>query len=345
MPKFMNPLISSSQPLTLIALPDFCVVTVQGEDAATFLHGQLTNDITGLPDQTARLAAYCTPKGRVLATLVVWRAHDGTLHILMPRDGADDVLKRLRMFVLRARVTFSLLNDTVWGVQPNEALSARPGTGHDHPLGVDFLPQGTLIQAPGSQRWWFVASGAFDPATDAPAVQCGVADADTWHAGDIVCGLPWVRTKTRDTFLPQTLNLDLINGVSFTKGCYPGQEVVARAHYRGTVKRRMALGKATINKQRLDHLISGDPAGPGLDATPTAYASMLAGTDLFSPSLPDTPCGRVIVAALPGITDPHTVDQAMYLLLEVQISDLENKSEFRLGQPAGPILNVTALVE
>lgn len=341
----MNPLISSSQPLTLIALPDFCVVTVHGEDAATFLHGQLTNDITGLPDKTARLAAYCTPKGRVLATFLIWRAHDGTLRILMPRDGADDVIKRLRMFVLRARVTFSLLEDDVWGIQSHEALSALPGTGHDQPLGVDFLPRGTLIQAPGSQRWWFVAPRTFDPATDAPALECGVADPDTWHAADIVCGMPWIRTKTRDTFLPQTLNLDLINGVSFTKGCYPGQEVVARAHYRGTVKRRMALGTATIEIQQLNELISGHAPEPGQNDVPVPKSDVLVGLDLFNASQPDSPCGRVIVAALPGITDPHTVDQAMYLLLEVQISDLENKSEFHLGQPAGPILNVTALVE
>jgi folate-binding protein YgfZ len=118
---------------------------------------------------------------------------------------------------------------------------------------------------------------------------------------------------TQDVFIPQTLNLDLIDGVSFTKGCYPGQEVVARSHYRGTVKRRMAYG--TVNE------------------TPSQPAASLPGIDIFDANKPNSPCGRVINSAQA---------QQIHLLLEIQLSDLES-ADFRLGEVDGPAITLHAL--
>src|SRR5690606_22708266 len=132
-----------------------------------------------------------------------------------------------------------------------------------------------------------------------------------WHAADIAAGLPWVQTATQDVFIPQTLNLDLIDGVSFTKGCYPGQEVVARSHYRGTVKRRMAYG-----------LIQ---APGGIDA------GTLPGTDTYNANDPGNPCGRIVNAAQAG--------ESIHVLMEVQLADLGH-ADFRLGQPAGPVIAI-----
>jgi len=130
-------------------------------------------------------------------------------------------------------------------------------------------PSGTWITAPGSRpqalRGWWLG--------EAPAA-ADSADAATWDAADIAAGLPWIEAATQDLFIPQTLNLDLIGGVSFTKGCYPGQEVVARSHYRGTVKRRMAGGVV-------------GPVAPRI-----APAS-----DVYQHGQPDQPCGRLINAA------------------------------------------------
>src|SRR5690606_26469165 len=120
------------------------------------------------------------------------------------------------------------------------------------------------------QRWWLI--------TGQSAVQAGSAsDAAYWQARDIAAGLPWIVAATQDLFIPQTLNLDLIGGVSLSQGCYPGQEVVARSHYRGTVKRRMAGGILTGATSHLD------------DALPA--------TDLFDARQPDNACGRIINAA------------------------------------------------
>src|SRR5690606_761075 len=124
--------------------------------------------------------------------------------------------------------------------------------------------------------------------------------------------LPWVQAATQDLFIPQTLNLDLLGGVNFSKGCYPGQEVVARSHYRGTVKRRMA------------HAVSEAYSG--------TEAAALAGVDTFDGKQPDAPCGRIVNAAM-------DTNGALHVLMEVQLADLET-ADFRLGSPTGPALQV-----
>ena len=270
-------------------LEDLTVFTAAGADALTFLHGQLTQDVTGLPADAARLAGYCTAKGRLLATLVMWRgaAADSDdapqFYGMVRQDLSQALVKRLSMFVLRAKVKLSAVPLHVAGVQatPEQAAALEAAAGA-LPRAVwqrADLPSGTWIAAPSADerlRWWWIASDAQLEQSAALAQALGLASAEHWQAADLAAGIPWIGAATQDVFIPQTVNLDLIQGVSFTKGCYPGQEVVARSHYRGTVKRRMAFG--TIADASLQ--------GPAL-----------AGVDVFDAAQPGEAIGRVVQAA------------------------------------------------
>lgn len=310
-------------PYTATLLPDLAVIEATGADAAAFLHGQLSNDISGLPDTMACLAAYCTPKGRMLASLVVWKAGnepEPVYRALIKRDIAPAIVKRLSMFVLRSKVKLALLPIAAFGVSAGPGNPAGTLASHldtlppaGQPYQVATTPQGTWVAAPGSTnapaRWWFIPHQA----TEADATEQPDDNACQWAANDIAAGLPWVQLATQELFIPQTLNFDLIGGVSFTKGCYPGQEVVARSHYRGTVKRRMARGLV-------------NDAGPD--------ANELAGQDTFDAKAPAGPVGRIVNAVTAG--------GQTHLLLEVQLADI-GQADLRIGTPQGPAITLLEL--
>ena len=307
---------STDSPLS-IALPHLAVLTASGPDTVDFLHGQLTQDIRGLPDGQARLAGYCTPKGRLLATMVVWKktaaanvpAQDPAVCMLVHASVADTLQKRLAMFVLRAKVKLEHSTFQVAGVMPR-AQGAAAMT----PWQVQETNHGLVITCPGEvPRQWLLHNA------DAPAPEAEPEQLALWQALDIAAGLPWITAATQDTFIPQTVNLDLIDGVNFTKGCYPGQEVVARAHYRGAVKRRMARA-----------------IGP-LPET----AEVPEGSDTWLETEPDNPCGRVVNATvLPG--DAAGLPAGLHVLMEVQLADL-TKNGFRAVSPEGPPLALAPL--
>lgn len=321
-------------------LNDLTVIEISGADAISFMQSQLTQDVANLTPDQAVLAGYCSPKGRLLATMVIWSApsSDDTpcLYTLVKADIADSLIKRLSMFVLRAKAKLAIARASVWGLAlspqtmdpfPLEGLADAGVTSAAGQLysAIELLPvqpspyscihtdTGIWIAAPtvtgNPSRWWHV-SHIINP--DAQANQ------GWWNAADIAVGLPWITAAVQDTFIPQTLNLDLIQGVSFSKGCYPGQEVVARSHYRGTVKRRMAYGVVAPPK-----------------ATNMASPDQLTGQDIYDANQADNPCGRVINAAI----DHHG---ELHLLLEVQLSDL-GVADFRLGQPTGPLITMREL--
>jgi folate-binding protein YgfZ len=306
-------------------LPALQLVSASGADAIDFLHGQLTQDVQGLADGSAALAGYCTAKGRLLATLVMWRpsvaASDDAaaprLRALVRADVAEPLLKRLRMFVLRAKVTLSAepaCAAGVWTDGDPAALESAAGGGLPRQAWRRAeLPSGTWIAAPSAQghRWWWIATDAQREAAADLRAALGTGDAQTWQAADLAAGIPWVGTPTQDLFIPQTVNLDLIGGVSFTKGCYPGQEVVARSHYRGTVKRRMAYGVV-----------------PG-----QASAAIAAGSDVYDATEPHEPCGRVVDAA--GAPDAA-------ILFETTLSSLAS-GDLRLGAADGPAIQAKPL--
>lgn len=206
-------------------LPFLGLIRVEGPDAAGFLQGQLTNDVRLLADGRTQLAALNTPQGRVVALLRL-RQHQGAIHALLPADLVDKVVMLLRRYVLRAKVKLEPTADqaVMWG--PSVARSAA-----DAPSRVTFQygPGRIVVATPGPRaNMAGVAAGATDPRN----LQ------QDWMAADIAAGLPQVFAATSEAFIPQMLNLDLLDGVSFSKGCYTGQEIVVRTQHLGRIKRR-----------------------------------------------------------------------------------------------------------
>lgn len=230
------------------------LIAARGEDADAFLHGQLSNDVTGLGPDTSRLAAYCDPKGRMLAVLRLFR-RDGELYLRLPRSLIDAVAERLRRFVLRSRVTLEDVGDGLAGIgvsgpRAGDLLARAVPT---LPAQVDQVTQAgttSVIRVPGPLPRFEVYAPPADLRRlwDALNVHGAPVGAPAWTLLEILSGLPTVYPETAGRFVPQMANLQLVGGVSFRKGCYPGQEVVARMQYLGTLKRRMVLAHADTDR-------------------------------------------------------------------------------------------------
>ncbi len=216
-------------PLTRYGLLSVC-----GGDARDFLHAQLTNDIQNLPPSRAALAGWCSAKGRLLASFLVIPVAQGFL-LQLARDLAPAVAKRLSMFVLRSKVKIADESDAwhqfgVWGGVPGLEV---PGDA----LAV-AEKDSVLAVREGEARFLVLSRDArlFGEANR-------VAES-LWTLDEIRAGRPLISVATQDQFVPQMVNFDTLGAVNFQKGCYPGQEIVARAQYRGQVKRRMKLLQA-----------------------------------------------------------------------------------------------------
>ncbi len=262
------------------------LIRARGADAVTFLQGQLTNDVTGMDLSQARLAGFCSAKGRLQASFIVWKLADDELLLACAASVLPAVLERLSMFVLRAQckltdasAELSLLGAT--------GASAAARLGDAPAWGVRAAPGGTAVRLPdvdGLPRALLAVAPADAPAADLPA--------DGWRLLDVRSGIPTIEAATVEQFVPQMLNYELIGGVDFQKGCYPGQEIVARSHYRGTIKRRMFLFEC-------DAL-----ARPGQEVFHSGDASQPAGMVVNAAPLPGGECSAALVevklAALDG---------------------------------------------
>jgi folate-binding protein YgfZ len=229
------------------------LIAVSGTDAQEFLQGQLTNDLRELSDTHSQLSSHCSPKGRMLASFRVFRV-DGIFFLQLPRTKLDASFKRLQMFVLRSEVKLTDASDDFATV----GISGDCATGllghlfqglpeRDH----DMIRQGNLvlIRVPGAiPRFQIVGpAAAMEPVWTALSIEATPVNRNHWTLLDIRAGVPNVYPETSDAFVPQMVNMQLIDGVSFTKGCYTGQEVVARMQYLGKLKRRMYLGEVTAD--------------------------------------------------------------------------------------------------
>ena len=203
-------------------LSRYGLLSVQGADAREFLHAQLTNDIRNLPPDHAALAGWCSAKGRLLATFLVIPAPQGFL-LQLARDLAPTVAKRLSMFILRSKVKIADVSDA-W-VQSGFWNADRDLSKVEWKDEAGSVPMG--------ERRFL----RLEPAASASAECKG--DEEAWYLQEIRAGRPLITAATQDQFVPQMVNLETLGGVDFQKGCYPGQEIVARAQYRGQVKRRM----------------------------------------------------------------------------------------------------------
>jgi folate-binding protein YgfZ len=299
---------------------DLGLIAVAGEDAASFLHNQLTNDVEQLGLEEARLAGYCTPKGRLQATLLMWRGAQD-IFLQLPRAIQPPLQKRLSMFVLRSKAklrdateeaaTAAVLG--LAGAKAEAALRRHVDALPPAPYGKVEGAFGTVIRladALNAPRYLWITSGetaiaALPQLRETLALGGNVA----WRLAEIHAGVPQVTQPTQEQFVPQMVNFELIGGVNFKKGCYPGQEIVARSQYLGKLKRRMAL--ATL---------------------PNAAAR--AGDEVYSMDDPEQPSGMIVNAAPNGLGGADA-------LVEIKLAALEH--EVRHGSAGGTPLSFLPL--
>jgi len=293
-------------------LPQFGTLAVTGEDARAFLHGQLSNDVEHLPGDTARRAGYCSAKGRLLASFLVIPCAEGFL-LQVSLDIAATVAKRLSMFVLRSKVKIADAGDSltqfgVWGREAGSLLKAAGFDAPEMPMQVQAAADRIVVSL-GTGRYLLL--GRPDAAAALAARFAQVAP-EWWTLGDVRAGVPLIGQSTQDQFVPQMANFELIGGVDFRKGCYPGQEIVARTQYLGKLKRRMYRGEIEA---------------PG--SAPPA-----AGQDLFDAGA--RTMGTVVNAA------PRP--EGGYELLGVlQSETVHGGGPIRLGSADGPIVHIAPL--
>lgn len=289
---------TATQAVRAVLLPGFGVLRVAGTDAIAFLQGQFTNDVRLLADGRTQLAACCTNQGRVIA-LVRFRQNGDAVHALLPADLLTKVATHLRKFVLRSKVEILQMADlhvgaivagdtaTAWSqrafTESVLTLPPDPLPGTTGAVAFAYAPDRVLIAAP-AMAWRSTSASPLehpDPRAQAE-----------WLATDIAAGLPQVFAATSEQFIPQMLNVDLLDGVSFTKGCYTGQEIVARTHHLGRVKRRtlrfhLASGPAPAPAPLSSLLLDGTKAADVLMTAETADGiELLAVTNLDAAGKP-----------------------------------------------------------
>lgn len=260
----MSPLLNG-----VAALPHLGVIRAQGEDAAKFLHSQLTHDFALLPPDHARLAAFCTAKGRMLASFICLQRGADEILLVCSRDLLAPTLKRLSMFVLRAKARLSDATDefAIYGLA-GDAMTQRAGETPTpwHKLQAGEASIVVLYPADDVPRGLWIAP-AGTPAPEGP-----VLSHELWMWGEVHSGVATLSAPVVEAFVPQMLNYESVGGINFKKGCYPGQEVVARSQFRGTLKRRgyvvHSAGPLQAGQELFHESDAEQPAGLVAQAAP-----------------------------------------------------------------------------
>lgn len=291
-------------------LPHLGVMRAVGADAANFLHNQLTHDVLLMKPTQARLAAFCNAKGRMQASFVLYKRSDEEVLLVGRRDLMAQTIKRLSMFVLRAKVKLTDATDEfhLLGLGGDAVLKALGANATEVVPwqrvtndGADVL---MLYPALNQVRaLWLAPKEVPVPTQLSPALS-----PDAWAVGEVMSGIAWVEQATFEAFVPQMLNYESVDGVNFKKGCYPGQEVVARSQFRGTLKRRAFIVQSNV--------------------------PLIAGQEVFSSQDATQPCGLVAQAA--------SFDSQHVAIAELQLSATEN-STLHVGQADGPSLSLLPL--
>lgn len=307
----------------LAPLAELGVIAVGGADATAFLQAQLTNDSKALAGPQVQLNGYCTAKGRLLAVFEQWRTED-QMFLQLPREILAPLVKRLSMFVLRAKVGLADASDqwTTLGLLGPGAralverlFGAAPAIGAGlfaDDVRIARLPDGTRA----TERYVLRAAAERGAALSAALAATPVASS-VWWWSQVDAAIPTVVAATQEAFVPQMINLEVLGGVSFKKGCYPGQEVVARSQYLGKLRRRMSLA----------HIESRSAA---------------AGADVYAADGGE-PVGKIVLAA-------DAPDGGMDLLFEAPVDRIAGQT-LHVGDPAArltlrplpyPLVDVTA---
>jgi tRNA-modifying protein YgfZ len=290
-------------------LTPLAAMQIAGPDAAAFLQGQLTSDVAALTAGTAQYSAWCSPKGRMLANFILLRTEATTFELLLPLSMIAAVRKRLTMFVLRSKVTIEDASGegVRIGVGGPTAVAALRAASIDAParFQIRTLNGGLVIAVPGGRYIALMQPAFAEQFWDRVSSAARPAGFPVWQWLTIRAGVPIITPATTDRLVPQMANWDALDGVSFRKGCYTGQEIVARTQYLGRLKERTFLAH-----------VEGPPPGPG--------------EKLYSTTFGDQSCGTVLnAAAAPG--------GGSDLVATLQIAAAES-DDVRIGSPDGPAI-------
>lgn len=303
------------KPVDIYRLPDWGLILIDGADASNFLQGQLTNSVLGMtPCQSGTIASgftavrfsgYCSAKGRLLASAWICLLATGSstqYACFVSRDLASSFAKRLAMFVLRSKVTIRDVSNEwfLYGALP--APETAPPT-----LPVDAIALALGAPVNGSMPQRIVFASQVDLADSSNA------KVEIWNASEVASGIPRIVAATQDQFVPQMINLESLGAIDFKKGCYPGQEVVARSQYRGAIKRRLFLARVK----------SPELVKPGME--------------IFHEDDPMQPAGMIVLSAI-NPDHPQSID----LQVECKL-DRAQSGKLHLGGPAGPPLELLHL--
>lgn len=285
-----------------VPLTDQGLIRASGEDAPGFLNNLLTNDMAHLAPDGARHAALCTAKGRIIASFLIWKENNDFL-LQLSADILPAILKKLSMYVLRSKIKLT-------DISAERVLVGTVGSpvGPAAPMTTAAYEGGTAIRLDADRCVLAL------PADRLAAIQAELgtpAALSAWHLAEIGAGIPRIVAATQEAFVPQMVNYEhsAVGGVSFQKGCYPGQEIVARTQYLGKIKRRMY-------RARID-------------------ADLPPGTDVFTPEAGEQHCGALVLSA------PSPAG-GFECLVVVQSSGAE-AGEVHAGSPAGPRLEILPL--
>ena len=305
-------------------LPHLGVIRALGEDAANFLHNQLTQDVLLMKADQCHLGAFCNAKGRMQASFVYCKPSPNEVLLVCRRDLIPQTVKRLSMFVLRAKVKLTdatadfhlmglagnSLESLVTKISQEAGALTSPHEPSTSQQAWRCIPWGsadahvlTLYPAMGQPRALMLASNAPDLS------HYPVLDTAHWQLGEVMSGIAWVELATFEAFVPQMLNYESVDGVNFKKGCYPGQEVVARSQFRGTLKRRAYVVQS--------------------------IGAISAGQEIFTSDATDQPCGLVAQVA--------AVNDQTYAIVELQTTVVDEHKAIHVGSNSGPQLHALPL--
>ena len=322
----LDPTIHTFLPSGVAKLEHLGIIRVTGADAASFLQGQLTNDVVLQKLEESRLAAFCNAKGRMQASFIICKrpAVDAAqttpdIYLICSRDILAPTLKRLSMFVMRAKAKLTDVTDefSIYGLTGNninniakEAINT-PATAIFNTILKDNDTFITLRPSAGQNRaLCIMPSTSTHPAGEALATEL-------WHWGEVQAGVATISLPVVEAFVPQMLNYESVGGVNFKKGCYPGQEVVARSQFRGTLKRRAYIVQINVSSNT--------------DSQP------IVGNEVFHESDAEQPCGTVVQVAQNPPNYPQTGYSA---IVSMQVSAITG-GKLTLGSSNGT--NITLL--
>lgn len=304
-------LLAAQKQTVLVPLTQLGLLEATGEDSKAFLHGQLTSDINHLAEGSVQHASWCSAKGRMQASFLVFRNGEN-YRLILASDLQEATQKRLQMFVLRAKVKFSNLSEStvllgIAGPQAEEALNDACLPCPAAPLGIAQQAGNTVICLDTNRFIVIADENTQSQLWKKLSAKARPAGVPAWRWLDVQAAFPLVTLATKEEFVPQMADFEKIGGVSFQKGCYPGQEIVARTQYLGKVKRHLYRVASTT--------------------------SLKAGDALYSPDNLEQACGMVMSAA----PSPNGGFEALAVIQS------EHAGNAHLGNREGPLVQATAV--